>query len=146
MSSFDDLKALFGTWSTAPFTGIYFRTPNKKGDLLPLTFDQMRSLIRGGLPVVRQLAPDESDYLGVITLSATNINGKSYVFKLRKDGSIVYQIPFEFDKQPIQKWVKLITRWFHSSYLLAPLRHRQQFDLVKEELMMKTWSIVDDIN
>ena len=146
MSSFDDLKALFRKWSTAPFTGIYFRAPYKKGEVLSFTFDQRRSLIRRRLPVVRQLAPDESEFIGVITLSAIAIKDKSYVFKLRKDGSIVYQIPFEFDKQPIQKWVKLITRWFHSSYLLAPLRHRQQFDLVKEELMMKTWSIVDDIN
>ena len=139
MSSFDDLKALFRTWSTAPFTGIYFRAPYKKGEVLSLTFDQLRRR-----PVVRTLAPDESEFIGVITLSAIAIKDKSYVFKLRKDGSIVYQIPFEFDKQPIQKWVKLIMRWFHSSYLLEPLRRRQQFNLIKEELMMKTWSKFDD--
>jgi len=144
MSSFDDLKALFKTWSTAPFTEIYFRTPNKKGDFLPLTFDQIRSMMRSGQPVVRTLAPDESDYLGIITLIGSAAKGKTYVFKLRKDGSVVYKIPFEFDKQPIQKWVKLISRWFIGSYLLDPLRHRQQFALVKEELMMKTWSKFDD--
>jgi hypothetical protein len=62
--------------------------------------------------IPREPCPDESEYVAVITLSNShNGNIKPYTFKIKEDGSFLYRIPFEYNKQPIEKWVKYIRRW-----------------------------------
>jgi CMP-2-keto-3-deoxyoctulosonic acid synthetase len=96
--------------------------------------------------IPREPCPDESEYVAVITLlNSDNGNIKPYVFKLKPDGSFLYRIPFEYNKQPIEKWVKYMRRWLADFEAMEAIRAQWRCDTIKQELIEKTWVRADSL-
>ena len=142
--NFAALKEVFYNGRKEPFTDICIRRPFD-GSVLPpyrnicerREYDKYVRLHGVAPPLVK--TPDETDYVAVITLSGYK-NVKPYVFKIRKDGAILRQVAFEYDKQSIEKWIKYIQRWMLDSYAFSELRCRNRCFQIKEELMSRLWA------
>lgn len=139
---FAALKEVFDNGRKEPFNYISIRRPFD-GSLVP-AFRTLLEIHRGVVPRLVQM-PDETDYVAVIELSHCGFNVRNkqvspYRFKIRKDGAILRHVPFEYDKQPIEKWIKYIQNWMWNSSVLSEMRCRNRCFAVKEELISKMWA------
>lgn len=108
-NGFGDLKTKL--ISKTPFTSIDLRQTRPKGFRLMDFEDRLKK--QRGLPHNPGiLRPDESEYVAVILLHSNS--QKDYEFKIRSDGAIYYNIGFEYTKEPISKWVNIISRFIWS--------------------------------
>lgn len=141
-AEFDILQAVFESGRREPFTSISMRRAYAAGasTVELTTLNRKRHL--AGLPLKRTPLPDESDYVAVIKLSGSTYYGNSmvrdYVFKIREDGCFAYNIPFEYSKQSIGKWVKYIGRWLNGMEALSGLRQQERCRSITLELLGKT--------
>jgi hypothetical protein len=143
LAEYEVLYQLFRTGRMEPFNNVYIRKAYKLGDMMPskMSITKQFRLIRSGHRdmIPREPCPDESDYIAVITLlNSNNGNIKPYEFKIAADGSFLYRIPFEYNKQPIQKWVKYIRRWLAEFKGMEGIRAQWRCDTIKQELLEKT--------
>jgi hypothetical protein len=143
--SFGNLKAVFEKASTTPFNQICCRRAYLKGQR-QMTFTNMMRRQRGLPYNPGKELPDESEYVAVIILSnvncwdGTQYTVKPYEFKIREDGAIYYKIGAEYYKQPISKWVKLISRFICDLPSFGPyLRQLQRTDAFKHELFSRVF-------
>lgn len=144
--SFGDMKAVFAKASCNPFNNIAIRAAYKKGERR-MTLTNMLKKRRGLAYSPGILLPDESEYIAVIVLSnvncwdGTQYTVKPYEFKIREDGAIYYKICAEYYKQPISKWVKLISRFICNLPSFGPyLRQLERTDAFKHELCCRVFS------
>jgi hypothetical protein len=143
--SFGDLEAVFKKASVAPFNNISYRPAYMKGQR-QMTFTNLVKKHRGLPYNPGKELPDESEYVAVITLSHVfngygpyHHNVKPYEFKIREDGAIYYKIGAEYYKQPIAKWVKLISRFICDLPSFGPyLRQMQRTEAFKHELICRS--------
>jgi len=88
---------------------------------------------------------DESHYIAIITLSGGYDYRvgfvKEYQFKIRADGCFVYNIPFEYAKQSIGKWVKYVSRWLNEIESFSGLRQQARCLVISQELMIRTLAL-----
>jgi len=133
--AFPELLRVFANASHLPFSKIEYRAAYKKGQRCT-SFDNLLKK-QQGLPYnPGKLLPDESEYIAVITLSAEfSSSVLPYVFKVRPDGDLVYDMTFQYVKQPICKWLKLITRFVDSLPCFRQVNRTMAF---KHELLQKT--------
>jgi len=144
--SFPEMEAVFAKASCNPFNNIAIRAAYMKGQR-QMTFTNLVKK-RRGLPYnPGKELPDESEYVAVITLSnvncwdGTQYTVKPYEFKIREDGAIYYKIGAEYYKQPISKWVKLISRFICNLPSIGPyLRQLERTDAFKHELCCRVFS------
>lgn len=133
---FDLLKATFESGRKEPFTDIIIRRAYAPGSYQPLSLNNKRRLTKG-LPIHPTENPDESEYISVITLtgySSWNTSKvRDYVFKMKDDGCFVYNIKYEYSRQPISKWIKYITRWLNSIDSFSGLRQQQRCKKIQME-------------
>lgn len=139
---------LIRTGRMEPFNNVYIRKAYKAGDMLPSKMSLIKQfrLLRNGRRdmIPREPCPDESEYVAVITLlNSNNGNIKPYVFKIKADGSFLYTIPFEYNKQPIKKWVGIIRHWLADFEGMEGIRAQWRCDAIKQELLAKTWDMVE---
>ena len=144
--SFGDMEDVFKKASCNPFNNITIRVAYKKGER-KTTFENLLKKRRGLAYNPGILLPDESEYIAVIVLSnvncwdGTQYNVKPYEFKIREDGAIYYKIGAEYYKQPISKWVMLISRFICNLPSFGPyLRQLQRTDAFKHELCCRVFS------
>ena len=150
LEEFDLIKTLFESGRKEPFTSInirraYLAGPNRNAILSSNT----RRRILLGLSVKYIPYPDESEYIAVITLSGYSYWGKTnvrdYVFKIKQDGSFVYNIPFEYSKQSIGKWVKYIGRWLNEIESMSGIRQQLRCRTIEMELKERVFSVIDQL-
>jgi len=147
LPEYEVLKAVFLTGHMEPFNNIFIRKAYKLGDMMPskMCWSRQFNLILSGRRnmIPREPCPDESKYIAVITLlNSNNRNIKPYEFKIARDGSFLYRIPFEYNKQPIEKWVKYIRRWLAEFEAMEGIRSQLRCDTIKQELIEKSWARV----
>jgi hypothetical protein len=144
LSQYEILRLVFHTGKKDPFDSLCIRRAYKDGDTFPskLPFTQQFRLIQSGRSnlITREPCPNEGEYIAVITLlNGYKKNIKPYVFKIKADGSFLCSIPFEYNKQPIKKWIKYIHRWIADFECMSGIRAQLRCHAIKQELIEKTW-------
>lgn len=134
--SFANFRKDFFSKPIEPFYNIEIRPAYKKGATGLMTVTNYKRWLRG-LPYIHgPLLPDESEYIAVICVSGVGPNIKPYTFKIRDDGAFMYSIPFEYNKQPISKWVKYMNNFIRSLPTFGPYyRQQMRTSAFKHELI-----------
>jgi hypothetical protein len=133
-SAFDALQGIFESTRKEPFYSINLRKAFTE-PFAPSTMANRRRQL-SGLPL-KLVDYKESDYIAVIILTGGSMV-HPYTFKIKADGCFVYNIPFEYSKQSIGKWVKYISRWLNESDCYTVIRQQMRCSKIKRELIQRT--------
>ena len=142
-SEFHLLNEVFNSGRKEPFYSIVIRRPYKDGYKYMTLMENLRRKQKG-LPLknLEYIEYKESEFIAVITLGGVV---KPYEFKIKPDGSFVYNIPFEYAKQSIGKWVKYISRWLNSLNTFSAIRQQIRCLKIRRELIERTSDfLIDD--